>query len=503
MLGLSKEEYKVQKTLEEAQKRGMLTLGKGASGFKVNTPWMQNTTRQKAAALPSVVMGHQKASMEEWFPRGAPQQQVYKYREGACENCGAMTHKRKDCVERPRKIGAKFSGQNFQGDERMTDLDFSYEARHDRWNGFNPETYMELVKEFNVTTQKAEENNLEKGTDINEGFKRKMMNRMYLDAASDPKTKTSMGLRQDGDVPKYLMNLDDDAPAYDPKSRAMNGNPNAKNQDGEPMFMGDLQERHTGNALELKAQDRFAYMMAKQDPSAELNSYALPTLTEMRFKMTKEQKSMKKGERYELIAKQYGGEESFIHNMEELLIAKEQYVEYDERGNVLDPKKTQTQGKSRYVEDVHPQDHTAVWGSWWNKELGWGFACCHGTDRNGNCYGDKGKKMAIIKEYKAVLKRDAELRYKPPHEANTIQHSETARRLSDLSKIIDEQKIHVNLEGHKAYEKHLQEESQKRIETEKNSKFHAGAGAAGAQLSLGKRQPSPSHDAPTSEDPAP
>jgi pre-mRNA-processing factor SLU7 len=40
-----------------------------------------------------------------------------KFRKGACENCGAMTHKTKDCFERPRKHGAKVTGKDIARDE--------------------------------------------------------------------------------------------------------------------------------------------------------------------------------------------------------------------------------------------------------------------------------------------------------------------------------------------------------------------------------------------------
>lgn len=39
------------------------------------------------------------------------------FRKGACENCGAMTHKKKDCVERPRKLGAVHTKTDIAPDE--------------------------------------------------------------------------------------------------------------------------------------------------------------------------------------------------------------------------------------------------------------------------------------------------------------------------------------------------------------------------------------------------
>lgn len=36
---------------------------------------------------------------------------------GACENCGAIGHDRKNCFERPRKIPAKYSGKIIAADD--------------------------------------------------------------------------------------------------------------------------------------------------------------------------------------------------------------------------------------------------------------------------------------------------------------------------------------------------------------------------------------------------
>ena len=60
-----------------------------------------------------------------------------------------MTHKKRDCLERPRKIGAKFTNSNFAPDEFVQpNLSLSFDGKRDRWNGYDNFAHQEVVEEF-------------------------------------------------------------------------------------------------------------------------------------------------------------------------------------------------------------------------------------------------------------------------------------------------------------------------------------------------------------------
>jgi pre-mRNA-processing factor SLU7 len=61
-----------------------------------------------------------------------------------------MTHSLKECTDRPRKVGAKYSGRDFKGDEYVENLSLNYEEKRDRWNGYNSNNYKFVIDEYNM-----------------------------------------------------------------------------------------------------------------------------------------------------------------------------------------------------------------------------------------------------------------------------------------------------------------------------------------------------------------
>ena len=81
-------------------------------------PWYVNNKEQDEALKHQRRTADQSgASIYESTLRDTTGQLVTKFRKGACTNCGSLTHQAKTCIERPRKVGAKFTGKDFGRDE--------------------------------------------------------------------------------------------------------------------------------------------------------------------------------------------------------------------------------------------------------------------------------------------------------------------------------------------------------------------------------------------------
>jgi len=131
--------------------------------YIATAPWyMQDDEGSKK------VLFHQRAelnkketydSIDTWYERGQKVSSVpTKFRKGACTNCGAMTHKTRDCCERPRKIGAKWTGKDIQPDEIVKEVRLDWDGKRDRWNGYDPESHTKLVEQYAHFEQERQKN---------------------------------------------------------------------------------------------------------------------------------------------------------------------------------------------------------------------------------------------------------------------------------------------------------------------------------------------------------
>uniref|UniRef100_A0A0N4Z4G2 Pre-mRNA-splicing factor SLU7 n=1 Tax=Parastrongyloides trichosuri TaxID=131310 RepID=A0A0N4Z4G2_PARTI len=311
-----KKDFKKARDLEEQRKAGeipaMVDIVSGKDinphipAFISQTPWYISTdgpTLQHQRPHPE--RQKKDIDIDQWYERGTTGVRAKKFRKGACENCGAMTHKKKDCFERPRKLGAKYTNEKIAEDEFIQpEVKYmSFDAKRDRWNGYDSAMQNEVIKQYEElekTQQLIKEEKIKNGEiDPNEDNE---------DEADAPGSSVDMNsrtritvrnLRIREDTAKYLYNLSENAPYYDPKSRSMRENPNAdKDEMVKGNFAGENFVRYTGEVVDANEAQLFAWNARTK--GIDINALADPTKLEiMKREYEKEKEKQDKEKKLE------------------------------------------------------------------------------------------------------------------------------------------------------------------------------------------------------------
>ncbi|KMQ97075.1 pre-mrna-splicing factor slu7-like protein [Lasius niger] len=405
----SREDWRKAKELEEARKAGTAPAAVDEEGKDINphipqyisaTPWYfgaQGPTLKHQRPQPE--KQRQYSSIDDWYNRGVDATRVVsKYRKGACENCGAMTHKRKDCMERPRKVGAKYTNSKIAPDEfTQPELSMDYDGKRDRWAGYDPSEHRAIVEEYQKIEEAkrqmraekldAEEENDEQDSDKDED--------KYVDEVDMPGTKvdskqriTVRNLRIREDTAKYLRNLDPNSAYYDPKTRSMRDNPYAGTE-REVDYKGENFVRFSGDTQQHANAQLFAW--DAHEKGVDVHLLAEPTKLELLKQEYDKKRDELKDKARDSIIERYGGEKHLKALPKSLLLAQtEHYVEYSRYGKIIKGQDRQVI-RSKYEEDIYPNNHMSVWGSYW-QDGKWGYKCCYSFIKNSYCTGESGKR---------------------------------------------------------------------------------------------------------------
>ncbi|KAL8839063.1 MAG: hypothetical protein Q9170_001899 [Blastenia crenularia] len=333
-----------------------------------------------------------------WYDRGKRLGvAATKFRKGACENCGAMTHKTKECLSRPRAKGAKWTGRDIQADEVVQDVQLGWDAKRDRWNGYDATEYRAVIEEYDELESlkkvvKGDANGqrslVDDGEDGEVGEQEEAKYAEESDMGRQQSTATR-NLRLREDTAKYLLNLDLDSAKYDPKTRSM-VDMGAQADQAAALVAEDNFMRASGDAAEFERAQKYAWESQERGDKNKTHLQANPTSGEyFRRKERQESEAKREAHRKQLLEK-YGGEKYLQTSSlkDSTITENETYLEYDETGAIKGAPKAVA--KSKYPEDILINNHTSVWGSWW-KNFQWGYACCHSTVKNSYCTGDEGK----------------------------------------------------------------------------------------------------------------
>ncbi|XP_034661314.1 pre-mRNA-splicing factor Slu7 [Drosophila subobscura] len=399
----SREDWRKAKELEEARKAGTAPAAVDEEGRDINphipqyisnAPWYYGT---QGPTLKHQRPQHEdeQGQLDKRAPKGLDTTKIVtKFRKGACENCGAMSHKRKDCLERPRKVQARYAESIVVHDEHIvSEASINYDEKRDRWSSYDPANHREIVEEYEKVEEakrqlKAEKLKNDPDAEISdeEGNEDK-----YVDEVDMPGTKvdskqriTVRNLRIREDTAKYLRNLDPNSAYYDPKTRSMRDNPNPATPAEEAEFAGENFVRFSGDTTAQATAQLFAW--EAHGKGVDVHLLAEPTKLELLQKEYEQKKEQFKSSTKTHIVEKYGGEEHLKVPPKSLLLAQtEEYIEYSRSGKVIKGVE-KPKARSIYEEDVYINNHTTVWGSFWNAGR-WGYKCCKSFIKNSYCVG--------------------------------------------------------------------------------------------------------------------
>ncbi|KAJ2453334.1 mRNA splicing protein [Coemansia sp. RSA 2336] len=379
---VSREDYKKQKELEAARMAGTAPPEVDEEGNEINphipqfmaqAPWYISTGK------PS--LKHQRKQ-----PKLKPRTQPLPRHKKGCENCGSSSHVAKDCLERPRKRHTRPRKAIEQADEKDEE-ELSYDAKRDEWSGYDAREHRKLLEEWELIEEARKKRKAEELDQKNAVAREKPEATRIEDqlgssdeGESDDSAQKSRNLRIREDTAKYLRNLDPDSAYYDPKTRSMRENPYNKPA-SQLAYAGDNFIRYSGEAQQVLQRQVFAWEASERGNSSA-HVQANPTQTALLYNEFKRRKDESKTGRQQKLLAEYGGEEHLQAPPPELLQQSEQYVEYSRTGQLVSGHAA-AQPK-RYKENVHPLNHSSVFGSWWDDGK-WGYRCCKQTMRNSYC----------------------------------------------------------------------------------------------------------------------
>jgi len=181
----------------------------------------------------------------------------------------------------------------------------------------------------------------------------------------------------------------------------MHENPYEGKNPNEVTFAGDNFMRTTGDSQNFYEMQHFSWEACHDKPDIP-NIFAEPSQAAVLFESYKEKKRGLENEAKSKLTEQYGGDQHTKVPPKMLLTGQtEVYQEYAPDGSLV--RGNETIPKSKYEEDIHPQSHSSVWGSFYDTGEGkWGYKCCKQLERQSVCM--KTAVSSVPEDAVAILK---------------------------------------------------------------------------------------------------